>query len=129
MNDYRRYFILAHKTARDLAAAQCQLAPTGYVVEIKAPTRTLEQNAKFWAMLNEISAQVVWHGRKLSSEEWKIVFSAALKKQEVIPGIDGGFVAMGQSTSRMTKGELSDLMEIICAFGIEHNVKFNDNLI
>ena len=96
------------------------------MVEIKAPTRSLEQNAKFWAMLNEISAQVVWHGRKLSSEEWKIVFSAALKKQEVIPGIDGGFVAMGQSTSRMTKREMADLITIIEAFGAQHDVIFSE---
>lgn len=126
MNEYRRYFILAHDAARKLAAAQCQLAPDGYVVEIKPPTRTLEQSARMWAMLNEVSRQVVWHGRKLTSEEWKIVFSAALKKQEVIPGIDGGFVAMGQSTSKMTKREMADLMTLIEAFGAQHDVKFSE---
>ena len=126
LNEYRRYFILAHDTARKLAAAQCQLAPDGYVVEIKPPTSTLEQSARMWAMLNEVSRQVVWHGRKLTSEEWKIIFSAALKKQEVIPGIDGGFVAMGQSTSKMTKREMADLMTLIEAFGAQHDVKFSE---
>lgn len=122
----RRIYILAHDTARRLAAAQVMLAPVGFVVDIKPPTRSLESNAKMWAMLAEVSAQVDWHGRKLSSDEWKIVFSAALKKQDVIPGIDGGFVAMGQSTSKMTKREMCDLITIIEAFGAQHEVIFHD---
>ncbi|MDD4913306.1 MAG: recombination protein NinB [Sideroxydans sp.] len=123
LNSYRRYFILAHDTARKLAAAQCALAPDGYVVEIKPATRTLEQNARMWACLNAISEQVVWHSRKLTSEEWKIVFTAALKKQDVIPGIDGGFVAMGQSTSKMNKREMADLMTLMDAFAAEQGVE------
>jgi len=122
----RRIFILAHDTARRLAAAQVMLAPAGFVVDIKPPTRSLESNAKMWAMLHEVAVQVDWHGRKLSADEWKIVFSAALKKQDVIPGIDGGFVAMGQSTSQMTKREMCDLITIIEAFGAQYDVVFHD---
>lgn len=122
----KRHFILAHDTARKLAAAFCMMAPAGWHVRVTPPTRTLDQNARLWAMLSDVSAQVVWHGRNLSSEEWKIVFSAALTKQDVIPGIDGGFVAMGQSTSKMTKRELSDLMELIAAFGANNGVRFQD---
>jgi hypothetical protein len=126
LNEYRRYFVLAHATARQLAAAQCHIAPDGYIVEIKPPTRSLLQNSKLWAMLNEVSSQVVWHGRKLTSDEWKIIFSSALKRQEVIPGIDGGFVAMGQSTSKMTKKEMADLITLIEAFGAQHDVTFSE---
>lgn len=122
----KRHFILAHDTARKLAAASCMLAPEGWHVRVTPPTRTLDQNSRLWAMLSDVAAQVIWHGRKLTSEEWKIVFSAALTKQDVIPGIDGGFVAMGQSTSKMTKRELSDLMELIAAFGANNGVNFND---
>lgn len=122
----KRVYRLVHDTARRLAAAQCAIAPDGWIVTIQEPTRTLEQNSRLWAMLADVSAQVVWHGRKLTNEEWKIVFSAALTKQEVIPGIDGGFVAMGQSTSKMTKKELSDLMELIAAFGAQNDVKFGE---
>ncbi len=125
MSDNRHY-VFAHMTARKLAAAACMTMPDGWHCRITPPTRTLDQNARLWAMLNDVSAQVVWHGRKLSSDEWKIVFSAALTKQDVIPGIDGGFVAMGQSTSKMTKRELSDLMELIAAFGANNGVQFQD---
>ena len=94
------------------------------VLEIKPATRSLEQNSRLWAMLDEISEQVDWYGRKLTPEEWKHVFTAALKKQDVVPGLDGGFVVLGQSTSKMTKSEMCDLMELMNAFGAERNVKW-----
>ncbi len=77
-----------------------------------------------WAMLTELSKQVVWHGQRLTKEEWKDVMTAGLKRQKVVPGIDGGFVVLGSSTSRMGKAELSDLMELIAAFGAERGVEF-----
>lgn len=122
----RRIYWLVHDTARRLAAAQCALVPDGWIVIIEPPTRSLEQNARLWAMLADVAGHVVWYGRKLSSEEWKHVFSASLKQQDVVPGLDGGFVALGQSTSKMTRRELGDLMELISAFGAQHDVVFRD---
>jgi len=95
------------------------------VLEIKPQTRSLEQNARLWAMLDEISKQVDWYGRKLTAEEWKHVFSASLKKQDVVPGIDGGFVVLGMSTSKMTKAEMCDLQTLMEAFGAEKGVRFS----
>ncbi|MBI0276865.1 recombination protein NinB [Hafnia alvei] len=100
-----------------------------FVVTIQERTRTLDQNARLWAMLNDISEQVVWHGLTLSSEDWKHIFTASLKGQRSAPGIEGGFVVLGQSTSRMTVGEMRDLIELIQAFGAGHNVKFGDDAI
>lgn len=97
------------------------------VVTIQERTRSISQNAKLWACLNDVSEQVVWHGRTLGSEQWKHIFTAALKKQDVVPGIDGGFVVLGQSTSRMSVGEMRDLIELIQAFGAEHSVRFGDD--
>lgn len=95
------------------------------IVEVKEATRSTEQNARMWAMLSEVSNQVVWHGRKLTPEEWKHVFTASLKRQDVVPGLDGGFVVLGQSTSKMGVREMGDLMELISAFGAQQGVKFS----
>lgn len=95
-------------------------------VTIQEPTRSLEQNSRLWATLRDISEQVVWYGRKMDSESWKHVFTAALKKQVTVPGIEGGFVVLGQSTSKMKVGEMRDLIELINAFGAEHGVQFSD---
>ena len=94
-------------------------------LEVKKQTRSTEQNARMWAMLTEISDQVNWYGRKLTPTEWKHVFSASLKKQDVVPGLDGGFVVLGQSTSNMTRAEMSDLQTLMEAFGAQQGVKFS----
>lgn len=95
-----------------------------WVLTIRPETRSLQQNARLWATLTDISQQVDWYGRKLSPENWKHVFSAALKKQDVVPGLDGGFVVLGLSTSKMTVGEMAELQELMEAFGAENGVRF-----
>ena len=100
-------------------------APEGWIVEIHEPTRSLQQNAALWAALGDISRQVEWYGKKLSPHDWKHIFSSSLKKQNVVPGLDGGFVVLGISTSKMTIKEMSDLLELAHAFGAEHGVRFS----
>lgn len=96
------------------------------VVEVKPETRSLEQNARLWAMLADISEQVDWYGKRLTPEDWKHVFSASLRKLDVVPNLDGsGFVALGQSTSRMTRAEMSDMQTLMEAFGAEKGVRFS----
>ena len=93
-------------------------------LEIRPEKRSDAQNRRLWAMLADISAQVDWYGQKLTSEEWKDVFSASLKRTKVVPGLDGGFVVCGQSTSKMTKAEMCELQELMEAFGAEKDVRF-----
>lgn len=96
------------------------------IVTIQEKTRSLEQNALLWALLTDISSQVTWYGRKLSPEDWKCVFTAAWSKAGVVPNLEkNGFVVLGQSTSRMSKTEFSELIEIINAFAVEQDVKWS----
>ncbi len=122
----RKVFFLEHDLARQRAMKAVQEAPAGLMVVIQEKTRTLDQNALLWPLLTSISRQVVWYGTKLSPNEWKDVFTAALKKQKVVPGIDGGFVVCASKTSTMPKGEFSELLELIYAFGAEKNVDFHE---
>lgn len=122
----KQTFILAHDNARKNAVRAVQEAAEGYAVTISEPTRTLEQNALLWALLREVAQQVEWYGQKLSEEDWKNVFTAALKRYRVVPGIDGGMVVLGMSTSKMDKREFSDLIEVILSFGAERGVVFDD---
>lgn len=121
----RQQFILANQVARKGAILAVQDAPDGSVVEIRPKTRSLEQNALLWACLTELSSKVDWYGTKLQPEEWKDVLTAALKKSKVVPGLDGGFVVLGQRTSKMTKAEFSELLELMFAFGAERGVEFH----
>lgn len=112
---------------RFCASYVLELAPAGCIVEFKAPTRSLEQNARMWAMLTDVSRQVVWYGKTLTPEDWKDVFTASLRKARVVPTIDGdGFVPLGMSTSKMSKAEIGTLMDLMEAFGAQHGVVFSD---
>lgn len=88
--------------------------------------RTPEQNSKLWPMLTDISKQVDWYGQKLTKWDWKDVFTAALKKAKVVPGLDGGFVVCGLHTSQMKKKDMSELLELMTAFGAEKGVQWSD---
>ena len=96
------------------------------VARIGRERRNLEQNAKLWALLHDISKQVEWYGQKLGSEDWKHIFSSAVLEIKTVPGIDGGIVVLGQSTSRMNKKQFSDLIECIYSFGAERGVQWSE---
>ena len=100
------------------------------VVTIKDPTRSLEQNALLWTLLGELSKKLHWcvDGKMqlLTADEWKDILTAGLKKSRVAQGTDGGFVMLGSRTSKMSKKEMSELVELIYAFGAEHGVNFGE---
>jgi hypothetical protein len=77
-----------------------------------------------WANLEDIAQQVVWYGQKLDKQEWKDVLTAGLKKQKIVPGIEGGFVVIGARTSKMSVAEMNELIELAVMFGTQQGVKF-----
>lgn len=123
---FTKLFHLNNDSARAAACYAVNAAPDGYVCRVSEPTRSLEQNSKLWPMLTDVSRQVEWYGKKLTEWEWKDVFTAALKKSKVVPGIDGGFVVLGQHTSSMSKSDFSELIELIYSFGADKGVVWSD---
>ena len=124
----KRIFRLVHEQARKGAAHECLTAPSGYVVTVSEPTRNLMQNALMWALLTDLAEQTDWHGIKLSPDEFKDLLSAGLVKSKVVPNIEGsGFVILGQRTSKMSKREMAELIELILAFGTQRGVVFSDS--
>lgn len=99
------------------------------VIKLGRKKRSLSQNAKMWPMLSDVSRQVNWYGEQLSPEDWKHVFTASLKSQRAVPGIEGGFVVLGQSTSQMSKEVFSQLIELIYAFGANNGVQWSEQAI
>lgn len=103
-------------------------APAGTRVEFKAAKRSAPQNDRMWAMLTDVATQLKWHGTLLRPDDWKLIFLDALKRElRVVPNIDGtGFVNLGRSSSDLSKAEMTDLIELIFAFGAKHKVRFQD---
>jgi hypothetical protein len=102
-------------------------APLGTRLEFKAAKRSVPQNDMMWSLLTEVATQVEWHGSKYKANEWKLIFLHALGKEtRFAPSIHGGVVSLGVSSSDLSKEEMSDMLELIQAFGAEHGVKFNE---
>jgi hypothetical protein len=118
------------EVARKAICRHVLTADEGYIVTIAEPSRNLEQNAKMWAMLADLSAQTDWHGNKLNPEEWKDLLSAGLVQSKVVPNMTGnGFVILGQRTSKLSKSQFAALIELITAFAVERGVIFGDERI
>lgn len=125
----RAILILRGPSDREKAASWAMKAPYGTRLEFKQSKRTLPQNARLWAMLTDVAAQVPYHGLRLSPDDWKLIFLDALKREvRMVPNLDGnGFVSLGRSSSDLSKGEMSDLMELIGCWGAQNGVKFKDD--
>ena len=117
----KRTFILAHAQARQLALECVRTAPEGFSVTVAEPSRTLEQNAAQWPILDAFSKQLQWpvNGKMvwMTDEEWKDVLTAGFRREQarLAMGLDGGVVMLGQRTSKFAKGEFSDWLEFLHA--------------
>ena len=116
--------------ARAQAIDMVKRAPQGWLVRIEEPKRNKEQNDKMWAMLTDISIQVEHHGQRYTPEDWKLIFLAALNQEiRMAPSLSGsGMVPLGRSSSKLSKSEFSDLLELINAFAAEKGVVFNNEI-
>ena len=126
-NRVRDVFKLAYLFAFELSADSA----VEIIVRPVKSRRTLEQNAKLWAMLGDISRQVEWpvNGvmQKLDAEDWKSLMTAAARQEvRMAAGIDGGVVMLGVSTKRMTVRELGDVIECMYAFGVDKDITWTE---
>ncbi len=128
----KRFFVLSHDEARRRAIVTVEAAPAGYSVTIKPPTRSGEQNAKFHALCSDIArAGVLWAGKARSAEAWKVLLvsghSTATKEgSEIIPGLEGEFVNIRESTAAMSKKRGASLIEYALAFAAMHGVNMEE---
>lgn len=112
---------------RDTAKRLIDAAPVGAVVNVRAANRTTEQNARMWAMLSDVS-RAKPEGRELPPDLWKCLFmSACGHKVRFEPGVDGeGVVPIGFRSSRLSKADMSELIECIAEYGARHGVVWSE---
>ena len=102
-------------------------AAVGQKVTIADPTRTGDQNAIFHALCGDIAKSVEWMGKPRTAEAWKVLLvsghAVATKEgAEVVPGLEGEFVNIRESTAAMSKARGSSLIEYTMAFAATHGV-------
>ena len=123
--------VMSHDLARRRALDAVTQAPPGYVVTVKEPSRSLDQNAALWPLLTEFSEQLLWpvNGRmvKMEPEEWKDVLSAAFRGEQarLAMGLDGGVVMLGLRTSKMGKKQFSEFLDFLHATAADRGINID----
>jgi len=118
--------ILVGDIQRAFAKRLIDAAPAGAVVNVRQATRTIDQNDLMWALLSDLS-RAKPQGRKETPDMWKaIIMKACGHAVQFTMGIDGEPFPVGYRTSKLTKAQMSDMIEFIYAYGAENGVIFND---
>lgn len=102
-------------------------------LEIKAESRSDEQNAKYHAMLSEIAVQAQHLGAKWDAESWKrfLVYEfckqLGLPQGQIVPSLDGsGIVQLGLQTRDFTKERAAEFITFLEAWGAENGIIYKD---
>jgi hypothetical protein len=124
----RALITLAGPASRGHAQRLIERAPHGTRVELKGPRRSNDQNALMWALLTDVARQKEHAGRKYTVDQWKAIFMHACGREvQFLPSLDGAtFIPWGNSSSDLSKAEMTDLLEFILAWGTENGVQFSD---
>lgn len=123
----RATLILTSQNERKKACDWIMRAPPQTRVTFQASKRSCDQNSLLWAALTEIAQKVEWHGIKITPDDWKLIFMHSLNSElRIVPSLDGkGFVNLGTSSSKLSKQEMSMLIELIMMFAAERGVVFS----
>lgn len=120
---------LVHDEARKRAAATCLSAPDGWIAKFTPPTRTSEANAKFHAMCGEIARSgITWAGKPRTADQWKVLLVsghavATGEGSDMLPGIEGEYVNLRESTALMSKKRAASLIDYVQAFMAANEVR------
>ena len=119
--------IITEKNRAELLHA-VELAPLGAYFQLIDAPRTLAQNRMMWRLLSRIADQVTHCGEKWEPDDWRAGFLKAMgKKLRFMPALDGdGVVAIGYRSSKLSKPEMSEMIELMYSYGAEHGVEFDD---
>lgn len=116
--------ILRGPSQRQFAKTLIDAAPDDGVVNVRAASRTNDQNAKMWAMLSDIS-RAKPDGRCHTPEVWKaLMMNACGHAVQFVLGIDGEPFPLGFRSSKLTKAQMSDLIEVMYEYGSRHGVEW-----
>ena len=121
----RANFSVTTEAQRETCLQHVRKRELGFWVTVHDKLRTVPQNDRLHPLIRPIANNLVWHGKKLSVDDWKLVFVDALNREmRLAPNIDGtGFVQLGRKTSKLSVGEMSDLMALIEAFAAQHGIE------
>jgi hypothetical protein len=117
----------AMEQARQEAKAQL-MAGKRVVVSVVEETRRDSQNRKFHALCGDLDRSgLKWMGKPRDAKQWKVLLVsghaiATKEEAEVIPGLEGEYINVRESTALMTVKRGASLIEYTLAFCALHRV-------
>lgn len=118
--------VLREPRHRALAMQLINKAPDNACVTIKPEKRSDDQNRLMWSLLSDVS-RAKPGGRSHTPEVWKELFCHACGHAvQFEMGLNGQPFPVGFRTSRMTKAQMTDLIEFIFSWGAENGVSWSD---
>ena len=110
---------------RQLAVDLVLKAENGMILELRKPKRSLEQNRLYWAILSDISEQVVL-GKAYEPSVWHEYLRSLLLPERIIELPDGSIKMVDPSTAELRQDEFSEYVEKVIHWASQHEVKLSD---
>jgi hypothetical protein len=118
----KQSFRLVNDRVRANASRAVAEAPDGFVVTIGPKKRSQDQSAMFHAICTDI-AKSGWKfaGKPRSAAVWKVLLisghaAATGDGNEVVPGLEGEFVNIRESSAAMSVRRANSLLDYVLAF-------------
>lgn len=126
------YFTLRNDRIRQNAIDAILKADDNSRVTIAPEQRRGSQNAMFHAICGDLAnSGMKWAGECRTLDQWKAILVSGHSvatggSGDVIPGIEGEFVAIRESTSRMSVARASSLIEYTLAFCATNGIELTE---
>ncbi len=111
---------------RNVAREMVDNAPDGHILEVRPPKRSLDSNRYYWAVLGDISEQVV-PGKSYEPSIWHEYLRALFLPERMVELPDGSIKMLEPSTSELNQATFSEYTEKVVKWALEHDVRFSDN--
>ena len=102
-------------------------------IEVKKENRTIDQNAMYNSIINQIAKQARHLGSTWDTESWKRLLVDTYTREigqssgQVIPNLTGdGIVQLGLQTRKFTKAQASEFTEWLMAWAAQNGVEIHE---
>jgi hypothetical protein len=122
--------IFLNSQNRRLAADAVNRRPDGDVLILQERMRSLPQNALLHHLFGIAAKHATFHNRTLSPTQWKVLFIsghaiASGIGADMIPGLEGEFVNIRESSAQMGVRRMNSLIEYVTAWLTTNDVQLS----
>lgn len=132
--DKLTFFLRNEQVRRNLIDAITKLPLNDHhplTVRITDFDRSLLQNSMFHALCGDVAKQAMWMQEKRTPVQWKTLFVsghavATGLGADVVPGLEGEFCNIRESTAKMGIKRMTSLIEYSSAWAVGNGVKLRE---